>query len=63
MTACYTSFEIKRAVLVAYSHNSGFPGGSVVKNLLPMQETWLPSLNGENPWRKKRQPIPVFLPG
>ena len=27
MTACYTSFEIKQAVLVAYSPNSGFPGG------------------------------------
>ena len=24
-----------------YSRNMGFPGGSVVKNLLAMQETWI----------------------
>ena len=27
---------------------------------LPMQETWVKSLI---PWRRKSQPIPVFLPG
>ena len=27
----------------------GFPGGSVVKNLLPMQETGVPSLGHEDP--------------
>ena len=37
-----------------------FPSGSVVKNLPAMQETpWI----GKIPWRKKWQPIPVFLPG
>ena len=29
----------------------------MVKNLLAMQETWV----GEIPWRRKRQPTPVFL--
>ena len=45
----------------------GFPSGSVVKNLLSMQETcrrcrfnrWVEKI----PWRRKWQPIPVFLPG
>ena len=43
-----------------------FPGGTSGKNLLPIQETqetpvW--SLSGEDPLRRKCQPIPVFLPG
>ena len=27
----------------------GFPGGSMVKNPLAMQETWVPFLGGEDP--------------
>ena len=37
----------------------------VVKKSLPMQEmqeTWVRSLGGENPWRRKWQHTPVFLP-
>ena len=34
-----------------------------VKNLLAMQETWVQFLDGEDPWRRKCQPNPVFLPG
>ena len=33
---------------------------------LPMQETqemWVRSLGGEDPWRKKWQPTPVFFAG
>ena len=30
---------------------------------LPMQETWVPSLGQEDPWRRKWQPTPVSLPG
>ena len=44
----------------------GFPGGLVVKNRLPMQETqeiWIPSLGQKIPWRRKWQPAPVFLLG
>ena len=44
----------------------GFPGGSVVNNPPPMQETgdagsilW----GGKIPWRRKWQPTPAFLPG
>ena len=45
-------------------YSGGFPGGLVVKNLLPMQETggydpWV----GKILWRRKWQPTPVFLPG
>ena len=34
-----------------------------VKNPPAMQETWIWSLSLEDPWRRKWQPIPVFLPG
>ena len=44
----------------------GFPGGAVVKNLLPTQETqgfgfdpWV----GNIPWRRKWQHNPVLSPG
>ena len=46
--------------------NISFPGGSVVKNLPSMQETWRHWFDPwvrKNPWRRKWQPIPVFLPG
>ena len=32
--------------------SEGFPGGSVVKNLPVMQETWVQSLSGEDPLEK-----------
>ena len=35
----------------------------MVKNLLAVQETWVPSLVQKNPWRRECQPTPVFLPG
>ena len=41
----------------------GFPSGSVVKNLPAMQETQVPSLGQQNPWRRKWQLTPGFLPG
>ena len=28
-----------------------------------MQETWVQSLGGKIPWRRKRLPTPVFWPG
>ena len=37
----------------------GFPDGSVVKNPLAMQETWVWKI----PCRRKWQPTPVILPG
>ena len=35
----------------------------MVKRLPAMQETWVWSLVGKIPWRRKWQPTPVFLPG
>ena len=35
----------------------------LVKNLPAMQETWVRFLGREDPWRRKWQPTPVFLPG
>ena len=42
------------------SYYWGFPGGTVVKNLPANSgfDHWV----GKIPWRKKRQPTPVFLP-
>ena len=42
---------------------AGFPDGTIVKNLPTMQETRVQSLGQEDPWRRKWQPTPVFLPG
>ena len=39
------------------------PVAQVVKNLPAMQETRVPSLGQEDPWRRKWQPTLVFLPG
>ena len=41
----------------------GSPSGSVVKNPPAKQETWVPSLGQEDPWRRMWWTIPVFLPG
>ena len=35
----------------------------MVKIHLSMQEMWVQSLVRKIPWRRKWQPIPVFLPG
>ena len=41
----------------------GFPSGSVVKNPPAMQETWVQSLDQEDPLEKEMEPTLVFLPG
>ena len=43
--------------------NKLFPGGSVVKNLPAKQKTQFAPWVGKIPWRRKWQPIPVFLLG
>ena len=43
--------------------SEGFPGGSDVKNLPAVQETWVPSLGGKMLWRMGWLLPPVFLPG
>ena len=35
----------------------------LLKNFPAVQETWVQSLGWEGPWRRKWQPVPVFLPG
>ena len=40
----------------------GFPGGSVIKNLVAnIGDSGL--ISGKIPWRKERLPTPVFFPG
>ena len=34
-----------------------------LKHLPAMREAWVRSLGQEDPWRRKWQPTPVFLPG
>ena len=41
----------------------GFPGGSVVKNLPAMYETWISSLGWKDPLEKEKATTPVFLTG
>ena len=51
---------------LSYNISSGFSGGLVVKNPLPMQEKQemqVQSLGHEDPQRRKWQPTPVFLLG
>ena len=48
-------------ITTPYTVLRGFPGGSVVKNLPVMQETWIQSLGQEDPL-ENWQPIPVLLP-
>ena len=35
----------------------------LVKNMPTMRETWVSSLDWEDPWRRERLPTPVFWPG
>ena len=44
-------------------HSVGFLVGSAVKNSPAVQEMHVQSMGEEDPWRRKWQPIPVFLPG
>ena len=53
-----------------YAYIMGFPESSwvslvaqSVKNPSAIQETWVRSWVRKIPWRRKWQPIPVFLPG
>ena len=41
----------------------GFPGGSAVKNLPPVQENQVPSLGQEDPLEEGMKLTPLFLPG
>ena len=40
----------------------GFPGGSEVRNLPAIPETWFDLWVAKIPWRRKWQPALVFLP-
>ena len=52
--------QTEKSLIIAYTV---FPSVSAVKNLPAVQETKVESLGWEDPWRRKRQPTPVFLPG
>ena len=41
----------------------GFPGGPVVKTLPASRRHWFHLWVGKIPWRRKRQPTPILLPG
>ena len=49
-----TNYQKKKFFFLLTNKMCGFPGGSVVKILyLPMQETWVPSLDWEDPLKKE----------
>ena len=48
---------------VTADHDDSFLVAQTVKNPPAMWETWVRSLGQEDPWKRARQPTPVFLPG
>ena len=56
-------FQLSGYHLIKYTHDLGFPGGSVVKNPLANAEVVgvIPGLGGSP--EKEMQPTSVFLPG
>ena len=55
--------QLYQIVLKTPQSLGGCPSGSVVETPPAVQETRVRSLGGEDPWRRKWQPTPVFLPG
>ena len=53
----------KSFLRLKYIYITGFPGGSVVKNLLASAGDGFDPWVGKSPWRKEWQPTPAFLPG
>ena len=59
-----SDFSLTTTFKCVFIKVTGFSGGSDSKKNLPiMQETQVGSLGQEDPWRRKWQPTPVFLPG
>ena len=52
MRSCYSRTHLGLEKRHIWEKES-FPGGSVVKNCLPMQETWVQSLGQEDPLEKE----------
>ena len=50
-------------IVLQSSGQAVLPGGSALKNLPALQETWVWSLSQKDPLEKKWQPTPVLLPG
>ena len=50
-------------IVLQSSGQAVLPGGSGVKNLPALQETWVWSLSQKDPLEKKWQPTLVLLPG
>ena len=48
-------------LVCVYKLTLGFPHGSTVESAC--RRSWVRSLGWEEPWRRKWQPTPVFLPG
>ena len=49
----YSPKYISEIIETRYSNKRGFPGGAVVKNLLPMQEMQVQPLDWEDPLEKE----------
>ena len=53
----------KHSSCVLLKHVPGFPGGSDCRVCLQCGRPGFDPWVGKNPWRRERQPTPVFLPG
>ena len=53
--------RVRHDLAAAATYRGGFPGGSVVKNLPAMQESWFNPWVRKMPWRRTWQSTPVFL--
>ena len=49
----FSKSKIELGITLLFRVVRGFPGGSVVKNLSAIQETWVQSLGWENPLEKE----------
>ena len=63
--SCIISHPRAQSPSLLYSDTMllGFPHDSVVKTPPANEEPRVQSLSREDPWRRKWQPIPVYLPG
>ena len=55
--------KVRFSFQVLNSITSHYLVAQTVTNLPAMQETWVRPQVGKIPWRRARQPTPVFLPG
>ena len=57
------SYQLSNIISITLYTHRDFLVAQTVRNLPAVQETQVQSLGWEDPWRRKLQPTPVFVPG